>query len=178
VKPESVVEFWQVAGPLRWFTKDAAFDGAVSVRFRALLDEARAGRCDKWATTPTGALALVLVLDQFSRNIHRGSSLSFAADARAFALARSVVGRGWHLALPAPMAAWFIMPFEHAEDLAAQERAVGLFAVMGLSEMFHYAKVHRDVIRRFGRFPHRNPILGRTSTAAELAFLSSGGFSG
>jgi uncharacterized protein (DUF924 family) len=178
VKPEEVVQFWQLAGPLRWFARSPAFDGAVSVRFGALLEEARAGRRDEWARSPGGALALVLVLDQFSRNIHRGSPLSFAADEKALAVARLVVGKGWHQALPAPLAAWFVMPFEHAEDRDAQERAVGLFAAMGLSELLYYAHVHRDVIRRFGRFPHRNPILGRTSTPAELAFLAGGGFAG
>ena len=178
MRPEDVVAFWRLAGPARWFTRDAAFDGEVASRFGGLLVEARAGKCDGWAATPEGALALVLVLDQFSRNIHRGSPLAFAADARALALARAVVARGWHQALPAPDAAWFLLPFEHAEDLDAQERAVALFGSLGLGEMTWYAELHRDVIKRFGRFPHRNAVLGRPSTEAELAFLRGGGFAG
>ncbi len=176
--PEDIVDFWRVAGPERWFTRDAAFDGAISARFRSLLAEARAGARDGWAETPAGALGLVIVLDQFSRNIHRGSPLAFAADARALALAWRVVGLGWHHAMPAPSAVWFLLPFEHAEDLDAQNRAVGLFGSLGLAEMVWYAKLHRDVIVRFGRFPHRNAILGRRSTAEELAFLAGGGFAG
>ena len=127
---------------------------------------------------PEGALALILVLDQFSRNIHRGTPLAFAADARALALARGVIANGWHWAVPAPLACWFLMPFEHAEDLDAQHRAVGLFESLGLGEMVGYAKLHLDIIRRFGRFPHRNVILGRQSTPAERAFLAGGGFAG
>ena len=108
---------------------------------------------DSWAETPAGALALVIVLDQFSRNIHRGSPLAFAADARALALARRVVGLGWHHAVPAPLAAWFLLPFEHAEDLDAQNRAVGLFGSLGLAEMAWYAKLHRDVIAALRPLP-------------------------
>ncbi len=104
--------------------------------------------------------------------------LAFAADARALALAKGWIGRDYHHALPAPLAAWFIMPFEHAEDLDAQRRGVALFQTMGLSEMAHWAQIHLDIIARFGRFPHRNPMLGRRSTPEELAFLAAGGFAG
>ncbi|MDP9136928.1 MAG: DUF924 domain-containing protein [Pseudomonadota bacterium] len=175
---EDIVRFWQLAGPARWFTRDAAFDGELAVRYREVLAQARSGLRDGWAASPEGALGLVIVLDQFSRNIHRGSPLAFAADSRALALASSVVAKGWHQVMPAPLAIWFLMPFEHAEDLDAQHRAVGLFQSLGLEEMVFYAKLHLDIIRRFGRFPHRNPILGRKSTPAELAFLAGGGFAG
>ena len=175
---DDVIAFWLTAGEARWFTKNAAFDGALSVRFRDTLANARGGACDHWAETPRGALGLVILLDQFSRNLHRGSPMAFAADARALRLAKSVAGMGWHRAFPPPLAMWFIMPFEHAEDIDAQHRAVGHFQSMGLPDMQHYAQIHLDIIARFGRFPHRNPILGRPSTDAENAFLKAGGFAG
>jgi uncharacterized protein (DUF924 family) len=176
--PAEVVSFWYEAGPQRWFTRDAAFDGALAVRFGAALRDARIGRLDQWGDTPEGALGLVILLDQVSRNIHRGSPLSFAADARALSLAKGWIGRGYHMRLPAPRSRWFLMPFEHAEDLDAQRRCVALFGTLGLHDMVHWAQVHLDIIARFGRFPHRNPVLGRISTPEELAFLRSGGFSG
>ncbi len=142
------------------------------------MQQARDGVFDAWAETPRGALGLIILLDQFSRNIHRGSPLAFAADGKALALSKSAVARGFHQMLPAPLAQWFIMPFEHAEDLDCQHRAVALFQSMGLVDMAHWARVHRDIILRFGRFPHRNAILCRTSTPEEIAFLTSGGFAG
>jgi uncharacterized protein (DUF924 family) len=178
VKPQDIVDFWMAAGPDRWFTKDAAFDGVLSVRFGAALKQARLGAFDYWGESPMGALGLVLLLDQVSRNIHRGSPLAFAADARALALAKHWIGRNYHHALPAPLASWFILPFEHAEDIDAQKRGVALFMSMGQHEMAHWAQIHLDIIARFGRFPHRNPVLGRRSTSAELVFLAAGGFAG
>ena len=176
--PQAIVDFWMQAGEDRWFFKDAAFDGALSVRFRAALEQARAGAFDHWGETPEGALGLVILLDQMSRNIHRGTPLAFAADAHALRLATSWIGKGYHFRLPAPQARWFLMPLEHAEDLDAQRRCVALFGTIGLSEMAYWAQVHLDIIARFGRFPHRNRILGRVSTPDELVFLASGGFSG
>ena len=176
--PTEVTNFWIKAGDARWFTKDLVFDGELAVRFRKALARAREGEFDQWAETPDGALGLVILLDQFSRNIHRGSPLMFAGDRRALALARQSIGRGFHQAMPAERALWFVMPFEHAEDLDAQWRAVGLFEVMGLNDLTPWAKLHLDIIQRFGRFPHRNPILGRPSTKEELAFLAQGGFAG
>lgn len=167
-----------MAGPERWFTKDAAFDGALAVRFGKALQQARNGAFDHWSDTPEGALGLVILLDQVSRNIHRGSPLAFAADAKALNLAKISVGRGFHQMLPPPLALWLIMPFEHAEDLDAQHRGVALFETMGQHEMVYYAQIHLDIIDRFGRFPHRNAVLGRRSTAAEIAFMEAGGFAG
>ena len=178
MSPDAVLDFWQGAGETRWFTRSAAFDGALAVRFGTALAQAREGAFEGWAETPRGALALVILLDQLSRNIHRGSPLMFSGDRRALSIAKQAVGRGFHLALPGPEAVWFIMPFEHSEDLDAQWRCVGLFESMGLNSMVYWAKLHLDIIARFGRFPHRNPILGRTSTPEEAAFLAAGGFSG
>lgn len=175
---DEVSSFWFEAGEKRWFTKDAAFDGALAVRFGEALKQARHGAFDHWAETPEGMLGLIILLDQVPRNIHRGSPLAFAADARALRHARGAVARGFHLRMPAPRAMWLIMPFEHAEDIDAQERCMALFASIGLNDMVHWAKIHRDIIARFGRFPHRNKVLGRTSTPAELEFLAAGGFAG
>jgi uncharacterized protein (DUF924 family) len=176
--PHDIVTFWEQAGPPRWFNKDAVFDGSLSVRFGEALKAGRLGAYDDWIADPVSALGLVILLDQVSRNIHRGSPLSFAADAKALNLAKEAITRGYHHMMPAPRACWFILPFEHAEDIGAQHRAVALFNTMGLHDNVHWAQVHLDIIARFGRFPHRNPVLGRTSTAAEIAFLKSGGFAG
>jgi uncharacterized protein (DUF924 family) len=178
VDAKTVVDFWMVAGEKRWFTRDAAFDGALAVRFGGALKQARLGAFDHWAETPEGALGLVLLLDQVSRNTHRGSPLAFAGDAKALNLAKTSVGRGYHQKLVPPLAMWLLMPFEHAEDLDAQNRCVALFGTLGLHDMVYYAQMHLDIIARFGRFPHRNAVLGRRSTAAEIAFLHAGGFSG
>ena len=169
--PETVASFWETAGPSCWFAKDAVFDGALAVRFGEALAQARAGTFDHWGETPEGALGLVILLDQVSRNIHRGSPLAFAADAKALALARAWIGRGYHQKLVAPRAKWLLMPLEHAEDLDAQQRCVALFRSMGLSEMAHWAQIHLDIIARFGRFPHRNRDLVRENTDTEEAYL-------
>lgn len=176
--PRQVTDFWEQAGETRWFTKDAAFDGALRVRFGAALAQARTGAFDQWGETPEGALGLVILLDQVSRNVHRGSPLAFAADQRALRLTKQWIGQGFHHKLTPPGARWLIMPFEHAEDLDAQHRGVALFQTMGLSDMAYWAQVHLDIIARFGRFPHRNAVLGRPSTPEEMAFLKAGGFAG
>jgi uncharacterized protein (DUF924 family) len=178
VDARTIADFWMLAGPERWFTRDAAFDGTLAVRFGGALKQARLGAFDHWGETPEGALGLVLLLDQVSRNTHRGSPLAFAGDAKALALAKTSVGRGYHQKLVPPLAMWLLMPFEHAEDLDAQNRCVALFASIGLNEMVYWAQLHLGIIARFGRFPHRNAVLGRRSTAEEIAFLQAGGFSG
>ena len=178
MKPEDIFSFWDTAGPSRWFAKDPVFDGMVRRRFGSALAEARQGAFDHWGDTPEGALGLVLLLDQVPRNVHRGSPLAFAVDAKALFLARISIGRGYHQKLVPPQAQWLVMPFEHAEDIDAQNRAVALFDTMGLSSMSYWAAVHRDIIARFGRFPHWNALLGRVSTPEELAFLRAGGFAG
>lgn len=176
--PQDVIEFWMLAGPSRRFTKSAAFDGELSVRFLEPLAHAREGEFDRWAKTAAGALGLVILLDQISRNIHRGTPLMFAGDKRALDVTRQSVGKGFHHAMPADRARWFILPFEHAEDLDAQWRGVGHAQVMGLNDMVPWARLHLEIIRRFGRFPHRNQILGRKSTAEEEAYIAQGGFAG
>ena len=175
----AVLDFWfGEVSPEKHFARDAALDTEIGRRFGVLRDEVLAADAAGWRDNPETMLAAIILLDQFSRNIHRGTPLAFAADRKALAFARRAVARGDHLTMPATLARWIIMPFEHAEDLDAQMRCVALFMVRDPGDMTHWAKLHLDIIARFGRFPHRNAILGRKSTPEELAFLAAGGFSG
>lgn len=165
-----------------WFSGGAAFDALLRARYGALLDAACDGACDHWAESPLGALALIVVLDQFSRNIHRGTPRAFAADPKALALARRVVANGWDAQLPSGHhRAFAYLPFEHDESHASQREAVrlcaGIRAEAGCDDYHDFALRHAAVIERFGRFPHRNAILGRASTDDEAAFLREPGSS-
>jgi uncharacterized protein (DUF924 family) len=184
---QDVLAFWFADGPdafrEAWFTKNPAFDEAIRARFGALVTPAREGALDGWAATPEGALALFLVLDQFPRNLHRGSAEAFASDAHALDLARRcVIGQRMDLVLTPTQRVFLYLPFEHAEEMAAQDQSVALFE--GLRDhpaharpdgTIDYAWRHRAVIARFGRFPHRNAVLGRESTPAELTYLAQPG---
>ncbi|MEX3957135.1 DUF924 family protein [Trinickia sp. EG282A] len=166
----------------RWFDGDEGFDAALGARFGETLEAARRGDFDDWERSPLGTLALIVVLDQFSRNIHRGSAEAFAGDARALAAARRMVDSGGDRRLPSAQHRAFVyMPFEHDESRESQELAVRLFEALeretGLSGYLRYARRHAEIIERFGRFPHRNAMLGRRSTAAERDFLSEPGSS-
>jgi uncharacterized protein (DUF924 family) len=180
--PSDIIAFWRNAGPERWFKKDAAFDDAIRLQFEPTHHAAARGEYDGWAATPEGALALLLLLDQFPRNLYRGSGHAFATDPKARHVAREAVMRGHDRATPAVMRNFFYLPYAHSEDLA--EQAVGvalceaLAAETGNPDDAKWAIIHRDIIARFGRFPHRNPELGRETTAEEQAFLDRGGFSG
>jgi len=178
-----VLGFWFGAEPgafrHAWFERNDAFDAACRDQFAATCADAAAGRLDRWGATPEGALALVLLLDQFPRNIHRGTPSAFATDAKALDLARRMVGRGFDRTLE-PVERFFVyLPFEHAEDLAVQDEAVRLIEALPdltwRDNVVAYARAHRDVIARFGRFPHRNAVLGRETTAAEAAYLAEPG---
>ncbi|HTH60967.1 MAG TPA: DUF924 family protein [Paraburkholderia sp.] len=163
-----------------WFRKDAAFDALLRERFGMLIDAAMAGELDAWTETPCGALALVIVLDQFPRNCHRGSTRAFAGDDKALALARQLVATGADRRLPTPVHRVFAyLPFEHAESSDAQRESLRLFGELAhepdYAEYYDYALRHAKVIERFGRFPHRNAVLSRESTDAELAFLREPG---
>lgn len=178
-KPDAtdILDFWWTAGPPKWFARDDAFDAEIRDRFGDLVAAARDGELDGWSGTPHGALALLLLLDQFPRNIHRGDPLAFASDARARSIAAKALEAGFDRAFPKQGRAFFYLPFEHSEEMADQERSVDLFRRHGDQEGYLYALIHLDVIRRFGRFPHRNAVLGRASSEAEEAFLADGGFS-
>ncbi len=176
--PRDVLDFWFAAGEEKWFAKDDEFDADIAARFGDAHEAAKKGAFDHWAETPQGALALIILLDQFSRNLFRGSPLSFAADEKALALANDAVARGLDMEMPGAVRHWFYLPFEHSEDMADQMRCIELCQRSGLDESVKWAKVHADIIARFGRFPHRNAVLGRQTTPDEQAFLDGGGFAG
>jgi len=177
-----VVAFWRDAGPKRWFNADAAFDTALRRRFAALHDQAAAGRLFSWEEDALGALALVLVTDQFSRNLYRDSALAFATDEMARNVAGRALARGFDQVTEPLLRSFFYLPFEHHEDEVSQVRAVALFeklaAETGEMDGLNWAKLHWGLIARFGRFPHRNAVLGRLSTPEEIAYLAEGGFVG
>ena len=178
IQPSDVIAFWQSAGPDKWFKKSDAFDADIRMRFLATHEAAAAGRLAEWEATPEGALALVIVLDQFPRNMFRGDARTFAADPVARAIADRAIAKGFDAKVPTELRNFFYLPFEHSETLADQERCVALNRANGSADDLKWAELHADIIRRFGRFPHRNAVLGRASTADELAFLDSGGFKG
>jgi uncharacterized protein (DUF924 family) len=178
MQPADIVSFWSAAGPAAWFKKDAAFDDDLRARFEAAHHAAARGECAAWEASPEGALALILLLDQIPRNIYRGSAHAFAADPLAQAVADRAVLTGLDRAGPAELRTFFYLPFEHAESMSLQARSVALIAALGNGEYTRYAVLHRDIIARFGRFPHRNAALARITTPEEQAFLDAGGFAG
>jgi uncharacterized protein (DUF924 family) len=173
---DEVLEFW-FADPARWWKKDPAFDTEIRRRFSDLHAAIERGEHEDWLDTPRGALAYIIVLDQFSRNMFRGTARMFASDAQALAAARAAIDRGYDAALPPAERGFLYMPLMHSEDLADQERCVELFQAFAGSDQVRYAQQHREIIRRFGRFPHRNEVLGRASTSEELEFLTQPGSS-
>ena len=185
---QAVLDFWFGApgsathGTQRpeWWKKDPAFDAEVRARFGPLVERALRGELEDWTETPEGALAQVLLLDQLTRNAFRDTPRAFAGDARALPAAQAMVGRRQDEALPPEQRAFVYMPYEHAEGLAVQEEAVRLFTRLaasapGQENQLDYARRHHAIIRRFGRFPHRNRILGRQSTPEEAGFLEQPG---
>jgi uncharacterized protein (DUF924 family) len=188
VEPQTVLDFWfgepssaEFATQRKaWFTKDAEFDRRIAELFGTTIEPALRGELEAWAATAPGALARILLLDQFTRNVFRGERRAFAGDAQALAAASAMVGSRQDELLPPFMRAFVYMPFEHAEGMAMQEVAVRLFSRLAtaapeLAHMLDYANRHRLVIERFGRFPHRNASLGRQSTAEELAYIGTPG---
>ncbi|WP_279356790.1 DUF924 family protein [Methylobacterium indicum] len=172
--PAELVAFWRKAGLDRWFTADPAFDAACRA-YRPLHEAAARGELAAWEATPEGALALVLLLDQFPRNLFRGTPRAWATDAAALAAAERALARGHDRAIEPGLRIFLYMPLTHAEDRDLQERSVALFAALGLPVHLDAAIEHRDLIRRFGRFPHRNAVLGRPETAAERDYLAGEG---
>jgi uncharacterized protein (DUF924 family) len=172
-----VLAFWRQAGPERWFRRDDAFDADFRQRFLAAHEAAAAGTLDGWAATAEGALALLILLDQFPRNAFRGSPRMYATDAEAREVADAAVRKGFVQEVDEPLRRFFTLPFMHSEELPDLERCVALNEQIG-GEPLRYARHHRDIVARFGRFPHRNAILGRPSSAEEAIFLAEGGFGG
>jgi uncharacterized protein (DUF924 family) len=177
-----ITGFWRQAGPARWFAKDDAFDEALRVQFQALHFAAARGELSDWAETAEGSLALLILLDQLPRNIFRGSAHAFATDPLARAVAEAALARDHHLDVEPPLRPFFYLPYEHSEAVSDQDCAVVLFEAhareTGDQDSLKWAVLHRELIERFGRFPHRNACLGRESTEDELAYLAGGGFKG
>jgi len=176
--PTDILAFWKNAGPDRWYEKDEAFDAKVRRRYLDLWRKAAAGGLSSWETSDEGALALTIVLDQFPRNMFRGNAQAFASDSQARDAASRAIARGVAERIDPALLEFLYVPFMHSEQLADQLRCVELFRACDGADNLKYAEEHAGIIRRFGRFPHRNRILGRTTTAEEQAFLDGGGFAG
>jgi uncharacterized protein (DUF924 family) len=176
--PETVVAFWQEAGPGRWFAPDPAFDEACRTRFLLTYEAAARGDLNEWELSPEGSLAVVLLLDQFPRNMFRGTRRVYATDPAALMTADRAIEKGQDRQVAPALRRFFYLPFMHSEELRHQERSVALNEELGDPEVAKWARHHHDIIRRFGRFPHRNALLGRESTPEEARFLAEEGFRG
>lgn len=176
---EAVLGFWFGEGrDAQWFERDEAFDRAVGEALGALHEKAASGGLDHWAAEPRGALALVILLDQVPRNLFRGTPRAFATDPQALAVCKAALAAGHDARLADDRERIFLyLPLEHSEALADQERCVALCAPLSEPDWLTYAERHRDIVARFGRFPHRNAVLGRETTEAEAAFLQEPGSS-
>lgn len=174
-----IVTFWEEVGPEAWYATDPKLDRAIRDRFQEVWVGASRGEYRHWLSKPRGALGYLILTDQFPRNMFRGDGKSFATDRRSRDAAVIAVQRKWDLQLPEPIRQFFYLPFMHAETLADQDRCVRLMIARlpetGASNLLH-ARAHREVIRRFGRFPYRNDALGRSTTSAEQAFMDAGGY--
>lgn len=172
VTPDTVLNFWFTEhGQSDWWQSSDAFDEKVRDRFSDTLAAAGAGELNHWRDTPHGRLAEIIVLDQFSRQIHRGSGRAYSYDAQALALAQEAVRQGDHERLTTEQQHFLLMPYMHAESLKVQNDGLPLFKALGIDDAFKFAVGHRDVVERFGRYPTRNAVLGRESTPAEAAYL-------
>lgn len=176
--PADILAFWREAGRERWYKPSDAFDAEVRRRFLPLWHKAAAGELASWEDSDDGVLALVIVLDQFPRNMFRGTPEAFASDAPAREVARRAIERGTDRRIDSLLLEFLYLPFMHSEHLPDQLRCVALFENTDNAENLKYAREHADIIQRFGRFPHRNRLLGRDTTADEQAFLDGGGFAG
>ncbi len=174
--PENIVAFWRdTVGPARWFAQDEALDAEIAQRFRTVWELARTGKLEAWEEQAESVLALLLVLDQFPRNMFRGKADAFATDSDAREVAARAIARGFDLLWPIDLRIFFYLPYMHSENIADQDRSVALVAERLGTEAMNYpfALAHRDEIRRFGRFPRRNKALGRKSATEELEFLKT-----
>ncbi len=173
--PAELLDFWRNAGMAKWFNGGEAFDAQCRARWHEAHHAAARREFGHWMEDADGALALVLLLDQIPRNIHRGSAHAYATDGLALHYANRALDAGFDARVEPALRMFLYLPFEHSEAMADQARAVALFEALGPGEGLDYARAHREVIARFGRFPHRNAALGRTSTAEEQAWLDAGG---
>ncbi|MEM9871707.1 MAG: DUF924 family protein [Pseudomonadota bacterium] len=178
VGPDEILAFWlDACSPEQWYTRDDALDQTIRDRFRSTWEAAREGSFSMWLTYPNGALAYIILTDQFPRNMFRDDARAFALDRASLAAAKSAIGKGWDLRIDEPARQFFYMPLEHSENLCDQDRAVRLICerIEDPVKLLH-ARAHREVIRQFGRFPHRNAALSRKTTEPEQAHLEAGGY--
>ncbi len=176
--PNDVIGFWRSAGPEKWFKRVHAFDEAIRLKFEPVHMRAARGEYDAWAERAEGALALLILLDQFPRNLYRGSAHAFATDPKARVVARAAIEQGFDREVEPILRNFFYLPFEHSEDLADQDYGIALMTEAGHADNLKWGVIHRDIIVKFGRFPHRNPAFGRMTTPDEQEFLDEGGFGG
>lgn len=177
VTPHDIITFWRSAGPDKWYAKDDAFDQELRDRFMSTWEAARDGKLTAWQDSDDGALALLIVLDQFPRNMFRGDPRSFASDGKALAIATRAIRRGFDRRVGGRERPFFYLPFTHSESVANQEKGMRLTLLSaGDPEQVRHSRAHRAVIRQFGRFPYRNAALSRRSTPEEAAFLEAGGY--
>ena len=177
VAPAEILAFWRDAGPDRWYRRDDEFDAEVCRRFLGLWQNAAAGELSAWETSDDGALALVIVLDQFPRNLFRDDGRTYASDSLAREVAHRAIDRGVDARIDPALREFLYLPLMHSEHLPDQLRCIELSRAAGHAENLKWAEHHADIIRLFGRFPHRNRLLGRSTTPDEQAFLDEGGFS-
>jgi uncharacterized protein (DUF924 family) len=173
----AVIDFWRDAGSTLWFTKDAGFDRRFRERFSTLHEQAARGELEAWVNNPFGSLALVILLDQYPRNAYRGTARMYATDEHARKIAAAALARRHDKVFEEPLRLFFRLPFAHSENPADQDRSVRMAEPLGGPNL-ERARHHRDIVRRFGRFPHRNPILGRGMTREEQEYLDGGGYKG
>jgi uncharacterized protein (DUF924 family) len=175
---EEIIHFWfEETEPQQWFQKNETFDQSIKERFLTIYNMARDGLCDGWNQDADGCLALCILLDQFPRNMFRGTSQAFATDGKALLVAKYAVSKGYDQILPPVKRTFLYLPFEHSEDLRDQQKSADLFAVMKDDEplAYDYALRHMAIIEQFGRFPHRNAVLNRDNTPEEEEYLAQGG---
>lgn len=176
---EEVIAFWLSAGPKKWFVQDDSFDEEVRRRGGGLHARATGGGLPEWESSATGSLGLILLLDQFSRNLYRDDARAWKQDAQALSLSRQMIVRGEDMEMDVALRRWIYMPFMHTEDVMAQREGMVYFRErMDDADTLKYAQIHLDIIERFGRFPHRNEVLGREMTPDEITYLNEGGFRG
>ena len=174
MKPQDIIDFWFNPGQSElWFASTPAFDQEIRDRFELAWQQASNGLLDDWQEGGMGCLALVILLDQFPLNMYRGQPLSFSTEQKAVAVASKAIQRGFDQKMEAPHKAFLYMPFMHSESMEDQQQSVTLFEKAGLKDNARFALHHREIVQRFGRFPHRNAVLGRVSSQAEIDYLNS-----
>lgn len=176
--PADIVNFWRDAGPDRWFTRDESFDQLCRARFLSTYEAAARGELESWRSQPEGSLALILLLDQFPRNMFRGTARVYATDQTALSIATQAIALGYDQEVDPALRRFVYVPLMHSEDLADQKRSVALSESLGDPDVLHWAHHHADIVRRFGRFPHRNAVLSRQTTPEEARFLEESDFRG